>query len=146
MSDNNQQQQPNPDVPSLWGSTEGSSRVGRKKKVLESHPVGKQWANVSTKVKTDNLVPLPDDSSNITKPKIMANLPGVNYKNLPPTMVEGNDGQKEKEEAIKAADLKKQSKAGAISGDNTSGGGGGTPSLFAGSDAYFNKAITKGGK
>ena len=116
---------PNPQVPSLFGAPpEGGRNFRPKKDVAEmAQRVGKQWEHVPKK----DLVPLPESPTSKAKPKVMANLPGVRYQDTP-TMLSAA--------AISNTDTHAKGgwKPPQGSDDNQ------TPSLFAGSKNYFNKA------
>lgn len=115
---------PNPEVPSIWGApVEGGRNFRAKKDVAGmAQRVGTQWENVPKK----DLVPLPESPTSKAKPKVMANLPGVRYKE-PPTM-------------ISAADIANTDKAKKAGWKPVQTDGGEAPSLFAGGTNYFKKA------
>lgn len=125
---------PNPEVPSLFeGALAEGGRFSRKNKnVLKSHPVGKQWEKVESK----QAVPLPESPNTKAKPKVIANLPGVNYKNLAPTLVMGGDAQDKKAEIAAADKTAKNLQVGKAAGSENK------PALFAESESYFEKATT----
>ena len=118
--------QPNPEVPSIWGAPVEGGRNFRAKKDVKgmANRVGKQWENVPKK----DLVPLPESPTSKAKPKVAANLPGVNYKGLP-TLVSGG--------AAPAATAKPgKLHLGKGAGDSSQ-----KPGLFAGGDDYYGKAL-----
>ena len=127
--------QPNPEVPSLWGAPVEGGRNFRAKKDVKgmANRVGKQWENVPTK---KDLVPLPESPTSKAKPKVMANLPGVNYKGLPPTLVSSGEGGGTA--AVASDHLSKPGKlrVGKAAGDSVQ-----KPGLFAGGDDYYGKAL-----
>ena len=118
--------QPNPEVPSLFGGPVEGGRNFRAKKDVKgmANRVGKQWENIPQK----EIVPLPESPTSKAKPKVMANLPGVHYKDTPTLF-----GAKPQ------ADKPKPGKVNLPAGDGAQ-----KPGLFAGSNNYFEKAT--GGK